>query len=209
MGRSNKGSPYEREVCRLLTDWWRGYESDTEDVLYWRTSQSGGRATTRRRKGKKANVAHCGDVSAVGAEGAELTRLITFELKRGYSSPRSYATLSDLVDRQKHVPVKGIEEWIVQAVTAAEYAKTRYWAIVHRRDARDHVMYLPTELYDDLRTEGMGFRIPTVHLTAKIRFPEQGSLTPVRTELTALPFQAFLDGVDPLWVVRLLRHYGE
>ncbi len=143
-----KGSSFEREICRKLTAWWTG--DATRDVIFWRTSQSGGRATTRRKVGKETTQAHCGDITAVEPEGKPLTDLITWELKCGYTR----ATLHDLIDKPKKGALQEWEKWVRQAKAAAKNAGTPYWAIVHRRDRREPLICVPTGLVDGLELFG-------------------------------------------------------
>lgn len=82
MARRNKGSPFEREICLLLTKWWLR-DDDPEDTIFWRTAGSGGRATVRGKRGRRTSKQHCGDIAALDDQGRALTDLITFELKRG------------------------------------------------------------------------------------------------------------------------------
>src|SRR4249919_3894092 len=60
-GGKQKGSVFERQVCRRLSLWVTNNEK--QDV-FWRSAMSGGRATVARGK-----VRQCGDVCAVAEEG--------------------------------------------------------------------------------------------------------------------------------------------
>ncbi len=55
-----KGSNFEREICKLLSLWWT---NDKRDDIFWRTSGSGARATTRS-KTKQKTFGQYGDVQA-------------------------------------------------------------------------------------------------------------------------------------------------
>lgn len=134
-----KGSAFEREVCKTLSLWWSG---GVDDSLFWRTAMSGGRATVRAKKGKMTR-AHCGDITAVDDAGSTLTKLITFELKRGYNR----GTLSDLVDKPDRARPSILEQFIVQAMTAAKHANTPYWMIIHKRDQKRILVHYPLKLH--------------------------------------------------------------
>jgi len=151
-----KGGGYEREISRTLSLWWTG---GARDDVFWRTYGSGGRATTRRKKGKSTAGA-CGDIVATDEVGAPFTKLTTTEVKRGYSAkkrgrgtakPRNEpgASLHELLDPAKPIKTPWAE-WIVQARTAAENAGTPYWAIIHRRDRRVALIAVPYRLMRDL-----------------------------------------------------------
>lgn len=183
-----KGSGFERELCRLLTAWWTG--DPDRDVIFWRTSQSGGRATFRRRSGKATNQSHCGDVTALGKPGRILTRLITIELKRGYNK----ATANDVIDCPAGRVQQKIEEFFQQAVEAADAAKTPYWMIIHKRDMRRSVVYLPLDLFERLDALGCFVRVPGMILAAEMR---QADKTVRFLQVAAISLDDFLTSVDP------------
>lgn len=72
-----KGSAFERKVCKLLSLWVSGGERED---LFWRSAMSGGRATVGRRKGKD-HTRHAGDISATSPEGHALTDVWYVECK--------------------------------------------------------------------------------------------------------------------------------
>jgi hypothetical protein len=136
-----KGGLFERSVAMDLSRWWSG-DPDT-DRLCWRTHGSGGRATARGRRGKKVK-GHCGDLSAIGPEMETFFRVVTVEVKRGYDNRTS--TLSDLLDKPDRAANQEIETFILQAEAAASLAKTPSWLIVHKRDGRVPLCYMPRRL---------------------------------------------------------------
>lgn len=64
-----KGSAFERKVCKQLSLWVSGGKSED---LFWRSAMSGGRATVGFRSGKN-HAKHAGDISATSVEGHTLT----------------------------------------------------------------------------------------------------------------------------------------
>jgi len=76
-GGKQKGSAFEREVCKRLSLWITGGEK--EDCL-WRSAMSGGRATLAKRKGVNLSR-QAGDISAVAPEGHRLTDRFYVECK--------------------------------------------------------------------------------------------------------------------------------
>lgn len=64
-----KGSAFERDVCKALSRWVSGGEKED---LFWRSAMSGGRATVGRKKGQE-HARHAGDISATSPEGHVLT----------------------------------------------------------------------------------------------------------------------------------------
>lgn len=140
-----KGSKFERDLCRKLSQWWLGDED--ADVVFWRTSQSGGRATERRKKGKKTAAGHHGDISSIDPRSRAFTGLITPEAKRGINK----ASPCTLLDRTKKQRPTAFEEFLHQAISASENAGTPYWCLIHKRDSREEVIYIPYGLYATLR----------------------------------------------------------
>ena len=75
-GGKQKGSAFERKVCRLLSLWMS--HGEKEDLL-WRSAMSGGRATVAKKKG--IDIRQAGDITAVAPEGHALTDLFYIECK--------------------------------------------------------------------------------------------------------------------------------
>jgi hypothetical protein len=146
--KSKKGGAFERLFCKLLSRWWTGGER--EDV-FWRSQNSGGRATVRRASGRQTFGQH-GDVAATHPCGVLLLDLLTVECKRGYNAN----SVADLIDRLPGRPVKkdSFEAWLLKAVRDAEAAGSFSWLLVVRRDKRRAVAYFPALLAAELRRLG-------------------------------------------------------
>lgn len=193
---SQKGGNYERQFCRDLSLWWSG---GADDNLFWRSQTSGGRATSRAARGK-ATAGHYGDTAALGPEGRPLIELVTIELKCGYN--KVWPTASDLLDRPTHQNPTDLEEFFRQAILASRRAGSPHWLLVHRRDWRAAVAYLPRRLYRGLREAGAFHREPRPLLTLTAEVAEIGTVRAV-----ALPLREFFALVDPSEVRQL--HKGE
>lgn len=63
-GGKQKGSAFERDVCKKLSEWIT-YGKRTD--VFWRTAMSGGRATVASKRG--IDVRQAGDICAVAPEG--------------------------------------------------------------------------------------------------------------------------------------------
>lgn len=202
-----KGGGFEREVSRALTKWWAG---DDSDDLFWRTSNSGGRSTVRRRKGKRSS-GHDADIGATSPAGAPLCRLIAFEVKRGYN----HVTLHTLLDRDparrqprdrtKRV-VLPLEAWVGQADEARERAGAYFWAIIHRRDNCKPVVYFPHKLMTALMKEGAFPRPVTPFATygGHVRTgPDVGRLAACEMCVTSL--YQFFKNVKPAHIHAVLK----
>lgn len=137
-----KGAEYERHLCKELSLWWT--EGDRNDI-FWRTSQSGGRATTRAKTGQRT-FGQYGDIQAVDPLGLPLLQLVTVETKRGYSK-ESFSNVLDKLDR-------GVSQWegfLKQAQEEASEAGTPFWLLIHRRDHRRAMVFMPSDLFQLLR----------------------------------------------------------
>jgi hypothetical protein len=83
--QKEKGSKYERQVCRKLSLWiTRGARTD----CFWRSAMSGGRATVAKKKEvpidgeqKESDVRQSGDITSVSPEGHVLTDAFFIEVK--------------------------------------------------------------------------------------------------------------------------------
>jgi hypothetical protein len=72
-----KGPQFERDMCRWLSRWLsRGASSN----LLWRSSQSGGRATTLKKKGENLSV-HAGDAAAIHPDAFKFVEAFFVECK--------------------------------------------------------------------------------------------------------------------------------
>src|SRR5690348_956214 len=107
MNGKNKGSSFERGLCKTLSLWWTSGERDD---IFWRTSNSGGRATFRNRRNNKTTI-HCGDICAIDPLGESLLRLVVIEAKKGYNK----YTLMDMLDSPKNAAIQMYETWFLQA----------------------------------------------------------------------------------------------
>ncbi len=129
-GDPKKGSAFEREFAKKLSLWWSEGKADD---WFWRVGGSGGRATNRAKQGKTTSNG-CGDIGAQCHEAQRLLNLVTFELKRGYSS----TTIQDLLDKPKGP--NQMRDFIEQAKRSASTAGTPYWILVLKRDKREELV---------------------------------------------------------------------
>lgn len=194
-----KGTAWEREICKLLSLWWSG---GTNDAIFYRTGGSGGRATRRGRKGLSTHN-HCGDVQASDPVGEPLIKLMTLEIKRGYSTE----TLHNVLDAPEPKRGKGYKEtkpmyqqWIDQAKESAEHARSIGWAIIHRRDKRRTLITLSDRLwwaiYHSYQVNGIPFAYPRPRL---MLHPWDGS-PPIMT----VRLEDFLKETSPEFIKNLV-----
>jgi hypothetical protein len=162
MGDSRKGGQFERKLAVQLSLWWTDGERDD---VFWRTSGSGARATTRSKKGKKTH-GQSGDLQAVDPVGAPLTRLLSIELKRGYKD----AHLGDLIDvGPAQTKPRPLEEFISQAEREAREADLPFWLLIIRRDSRQAMVFMTWDLYENLKDAGSSLHKSLTWL--KVRAP--------------------------------------
>lgn len=131
-----KGGAYERSVCKRLSLWWTAHDAGgpREDV-FWRTAGSGARAKVRsKRNVKTANS--CGDVGCIDPCGAAFIKLLCTEVKKGYPKVSPIHFLDKRGKQQ-------FEEWIDKAEIDAANAGSMSWAIIHRRDRHEELIWMP------------------------------------------------------------------
>jgi hypothetical protein len=129
---SSKGSQFERDFAKDLSLWWT---NGANDAVFWRTSQSGGRSTSRAKQGKKT-FGQYGDIAATDPIGRPLLELVTIELKRGYNKE----TPINVLDQESQSAWWGFVEQVTQD---SNLAGTLYWLLIHKRDRRHPMVYLP------------------------------------------------------------------
>lgn len=76
-GSKEKGSSFERKICKRLSLW---LSYGTRDDLFWRSAMSGGRATLAFKRGG-SNITQAGDITAIDELGMRLSNLFTVECK--------------------------------------------------------------------------------------------------------------------------------
>ena len=144
---SSKGYPFEREVCKKLSLWWT---NGKRDDVFWRTSGSGARATSRTKK-KQETFGQYGDVQATDPIGQPLIDAFTIEIKRGCNK----ATASNLLDSSARMSEQQFLSFVAQATRSCMEAGSWAWAIIHKRDQREILITLPyraTGIIENLET---------------------------------------------------------
>jgi hypothetical protein len=134
MGKSGKGSAFERDISKTLSLWWT---NGKRDDVFWRTTSSGARATQRKRTKGLATFGQNGDIQAIDPIGQPLIDLISIEIKRGYSRD----TLQEILDKRLAKPCI-YEEWFKQASDN----QTLFWMLIVKRDMRKPIFFMPRKL---------------------------------------------------------------
>jgi len=186
---ASKGSAFERDVCKQLSLWWTHNERDD---VFWRTSTSGARATTRRKAGL-STFGQYGDVQATDPIGQPLIDMFIIEIKRGYPK----ATLSNVLDAGPHAKIQQLQRFIDQASSSACDAgmNPTSWLLIHKRDRRITTVTLPTLVYNSLRKDQnrKPFIIPFPILQYGLAYERGVS----QCHITQFPFAHFLENIRP------------
>ena len=174
-GKSGKGSNFEREICKMLSEWW---SSGANDDLFWRTDNSGGRAKFRKRYQGKDTYGQAGDVQAINPIGQPLLDVFTLELKRGYSKN----TMMDMMDKKPHMAMQQWEKHIRQVIGDSKNAKSKSWMLISRRDQREAVIDITIGIANLLVNEGCKlFQIP--HLKSYLILKNEKRISVYTTQL--------------------------
>lgn len=174
-GGKNKGSSFEREIAKTLSLWIS--KGETDDI-FWRSTTSGARATTRTKQGKQTANSY-GDLSILDAAYSFVCKAVCFELKKGYSG----TGILDILDGNKKVPDL-ISFWN-QCETDRIAGDRHYSIVISKRDRKHTIITMSRLLYNKIiKKTGAG-------LYNRIIVDYQGH------KLVVIKFQDFLDKVDP------------
>ena len=157
-----KGSKFERDICKQLSLWWTG---DKRDDVFWRTTTSGARATTRRKKGQGTKNQY-GDVQATDPIGQPLIDLCTIEIKKGYSKSSYF----DLIDRLPNETKQPYKKFIQQAIAQHYEAGTEWWLLITKKDYKETLIAMPIALKKQLGTFAkMSSCVPSVRFVFNLK----------------------------------------
>jgi hypothetical protein len=176
MTKSSKGSQYERDTCTQLSLWW---SENKNDSIFWRTSMSGGRATTRAKQGKKTAFAY-GDVTFTDPIGKPFISKCLLELKRGYTKDIS---ILDFLDKNKGEPL--LLKWWNKAEKERRLANRKYILIIFRRDRHKSCVLLKGSLFGKIQDLFGTFENDILHIKHK------------DLKLVAVQLESFLDWCHP------------
>ena len=156
-------------ISKRLSLWWTHGERDD---IFWRTPQSGGRATERGKKNKGTSGQY-GDIQATDSIGQPLLKVCTIELKTGYAR----AGMEDLMDRLEKKNIRSsptYEKFLLQAIEESKLADTPWWLLITRRKNKSVMVYMPWGLWSDLMIKGMEEILsPRIKMTVVIKGPRR------------------------------------
>lgn len=198
-----KGGQFERLICDQLSKWWVGNEDES---VFWRASQSGGRATVRRRKGKTTKNQD-GDITFTDIIGEPLIRLFVIEVKRGYQSH----TLAELFDHNGCTKPGDFEQWLNKAQMQAEESGRPYWMLIQRRNSKLAMVYFSAAFYDRCRDTNLTFKGPMPKPFATFvgyaRKQGKAKVRGSKIKLCAMRLDTFLEIVQPKHIRRIAKHF--
>lgn len=172
--KSSKGSAFERSVAKILSLW---ISEGEDDSWVWRTSQSGGRATTRAKVGDKTSGG-TGDLTFTDHRAAWFFNLFSIELKCGYKG----ADIGSLIDSRQKQPL--ILQFWEQCERDRQLSKAKWNLLILKRDRKIPLIIVDWECWAELIAL---FDIPS--------FPV---ITYYKDHLlTIAQFDAFFDWIDP------------
>lgn len=200
MAKSSKGSSFERETCRLLSRWFTRGERDD---IFWRTAGSGARATCRMKSGLMT-ADSAGDICAMHEIGKPLTRVCLFELKKGYSSPKSARKISLLafLDNLPKERNPLLLEWADKIEKESKAHNRRFWFIIFKRDRKQAVICMNKETFDKINRRN----------PEKYMWPPFGPVTDLYVSdriFRLMLFDDFLRWCRPETIQRRIRRRGK
>lgn len=193
-----KGADFERSISKELSLWWSG---DRDDI-FWRSSQSGGRATQRFKSGK-TTYGSCGDLTALDPIGGPLLKFATIELKRGMSNGVPW----DLFESAPSKAVRPFESALLQSANSAEQAGSLGWMMIARRDRKEAMVYLEWKLYQLLKQNSAPNKNWRFHNYVLFNITVNGHGMPpekFRFKFICVPFKDWLWQVPPAKIIACL-----
>jgi hypothetical protein len=183
-----KGASFERTICKKLSLWWT---YDSRDDVFWRSSQSGGRATIRHRQGKRTAGSY-GDITALDPIGEPLLKLFTIELKRG----QSHGEPGDLIDGsgsiEKHLFLASIR----QADDAHKRAGSISWLLISKRDRHAACIFFPAWL--------LSARGPFYGIQSLLIEPPVYRYRVEKEDFIGISLEKFLNSADPESLAKII-----
>lgn len=155
-----KGGEGERETSKEFSYWWT---HGNRDDIFWRTSQSGGRATERAKK-KKLTAYSYGDITFIDPIGKPLIDLWLIENKVGYTvthkvvkskktgkisvqQKKGGIVVLDFVDAVSQKPPL-LMQWWTKAEQERILAGRKYSIIIFKRTYKLKCIMMEKRLFD-------------------------------------------------------------
>jgi hypothetical protein len=159
--KSSKGSEYEREMCKRLSKWWTQGYNEIRDDIFWRTSQSGGRATTRAKQNISTAYSY-GDVTFIDPAGQPFIDSCLLELKRGYSKDIS---ILDFIDRNRGIPI--LAGWWEKATDERTLSGRKYTMLIFKRDRHKSCVMISRKMVSNIMDWFGDFSSDEIYVSTK------------------------------------------
>lgn len=177
-----KGQNTEREIAVALSEWWTSGERQD---IFWRSSQSGGRATQRRKQNKSTHNS-ASDISYIDEIGKPLIDFAIIEIKRGYNK---LLDLLSVIDGKKTNKPIVLLEWFEKAKREAKENNRPCVIIIIRRDYKEYCVLI--DYISALDIQYCANKSPKNFITYK-------------NEFLLLSFKEFLSWCRPQYVKEIL-----
>jgi len=181
--KSSKGGEFEREFSKIFSKY---VSNGKRTDIFWRTAQSGGRATQRAKQNLKTEGAY-GDITCLDSTYSFVTEACCFELKRGYNN----TNFQDMVDGTKKEPE--LKKFWTQCERDRELGGRLFSIVVTKRDRKKPIITIPRKLHY-LISHKIG-----LCLYNRIDISYKGMST------TSIPLEEFLENVPASSFLRILK----
>lgn len=141
-GGHQKGSNFERDMARKLSLWWTQDFEEPRDDIFWRTSGSGARATTRTKLQKKTAYEY-GDIGFRDPIGKPLIDCMLIECKKGYSKD------VDILDLFHNEEKALLFLWWKKALKEMESAGRKNCMLILARNRRSEVCFINKSFFEE------------------------------------------------------------
>lgn len=192
----SKGSSFERKNCKTLSLWW---SDGVNDAMFWRTSNSGGRATVRNKK-QLDTYGQYGDIQATTSSSKVLIELCVIEIKKGYGR----SNFGDIIDAPQKAAKQQYVKFIEQVLADQAKAKTPFWMLITARDRRETLISFPTRFLGALLEKGVSFTEATPYCRTTIAL-DSGDKD--RIHVFTVRFSDFLTHVKPQVIRKIWKEY--
>lgn len=183
MTKQSKGGAFEREFSKLLSLY---VTEGTRTDVFWRSSQSGGRAT-QRAKQNLTTAGSYGDITCLDSDFAFITETCCFELKRGYNG----TNIQELIDGNKKEP-ELLQFW-KQCERDRILGDRLFSIVVFKRDRKRAIITIPRKLHY-LIAKDIGSRL---YNRIDISFGEM--------LVTSIPLEEFMERVPSSVFLKILK----
>lgn len=135
-----KGEDFERQTCKDLSMWWT---HNSDNSVFWRTSQSGGRRTQRQKKGRLTPYS-AGDVGLLDPIGVPFLDFFIVELKRGYT--KTIDTLS-FIDWKFKTNAPVLQQWFEKGEKERQEDGRHGVLLVFKRDRHRRCVMINEKIF--------------------------------------------------------------